>query len=95
MDPIVLRQYVTRGKYDVQDLRRKLPTPRLFFQQVTKKSSNNVGNTKNVIKVFKAHGLQASKIGKTGGEYIQLNKTIKVKVREARHRWENGLREKL
>ena len=25
---------------------------------------------------------------------IQLNETIKVKVREARHRWENGLREK-
>ena len=52
-------------------------------------------NTKDVIKVFKAHGLHASKIGETGGEYIQLNETIKVKVREARHRWENGLREKL
>ena len=52
-------------------------------------------NTENVIKVFKAHGLHASKIGETGGEYIQLNETIKVKVREARHRWENGLREKL
>ena len=52
-------------------------------------------NTKNVIKVFEAHGLHASKIGETGGEYIQLNETIKVKVREARHRWENGLREKL
>ena len=52
-------------------------------------------NTKDVIKVFKAHGLHASKIGETGGEYIQLNETIKVKVLEARHRWENGLREKL
>ena len=52
-------------------------------------------NTENVIKVFKAHGLHASKIGETGGEYIQLNETIKVKVLEARHRWENGLREKL
>ena len=52
-------------------------------------------DTKNVIKVFKAHGLHAAKIGETGGEYIQLNKKIKVKVREARHRWENGLREKL
>tara|TARA_S200000501_G_scaffold326351_1_gene324863 strand:- start:11066 stop:13399 length:2334 start_codon:yes stop_codon:yes gene_type:complete len=52
-------------------------------------------NTENVIKVFKAHGLNVSKIGETGGEYIQLNETIKVKVREARHRWENGLREKL
>ena len=52
-------------------------------------------NTENVIKVFKAYGLHASKIGETGGEYIQLNETIKVKVREARHRWENGLREKL
>lgn len=52
-------------------------------------------NTENVIKVFKAHGLHALKIGETGGEYIQLNETIKVKVREARHRWENGLREKL
>ena len=52
-------------------------------------------NTENVIKVFKAHGLKASKIGETGSEYIQLNGTIKVKVREARHRWENGLREKL
>ena len=53
------------------------------------------GNTENVIKVFKAHGLNVSKIGETGGEYIQLNETINVKVREARHRWENGLREKL
>ena len=52
-------------------------------------------NTENVIKVFKAHGLNTLKIGETGGEYIQLNETIKVKVREARHRWENGLREKL
>ena len=52
-------------------------------------------NTENVIKVFKAHGLNVSKIGETGGQYIQLNETIKVKVREARHRWENGLREKL
>ena len=52
-------------------------------------------NTENVIKVFKAHGSKASKIGETGSEYIQLNGTIKVKVREARHRWENGLREKL
>ena len=52
-------------------------------------------NTENVIKVFKAHGLNALKIGETGSEYIQLNGTIKVKVREARHRWENGLREKL
>ena len=51
--------------------------------------------TENVIEVFKAHGLHASKIGETGGEYIQLNETIKVKVLEARHRWENGLREKL
>ena len=52
-------------------------------------------NTENVIKVFKAHGLHASKIGETVGEYIQLNETIKIKVSEARHRWENGLREKL
>ena len=52
-------------------------------------------NTENVIKVFKAHGLNTSKIGETGGEYIQLNGTIKVKVREAKNRWENGLREKL
>ena len=52
-------------------------------------------NTENAIKVFKAHGLHASKIGETGGEYIQLNETIKVKVREAKHRWENGLRKKL
>jgi len=52
-------------------------------------------NTKSVIKVFKAHDLYVSKIGETGGEYIQLNETIKIKVREARHRWENGLREKL
>jgi Phosphoribosylformylglycinamidine (FGAM) synthase, synthetase domain len=53
------------------------------------------GNTENVMKVFKAHGLNVSKIGKTGGEYVQLNETIKVKVGEAKHRWENGLREKL
>ena len=53
------------------------------------------GNTENVMKVFKAHGLNVSKVGETGGEYIQLNETIKVKVREARYRWENGLRKKL
>ena len=52
-------------------------------------------NTENVIKVFKAHGLNVSKIGETGGEHIQLNETIKIEVREARHRWESGLREKL
>ena len=52
-------------------------------------------NTENVIKVFKSKGLNVSRIGKTGGEHIQLNETIKIKVREARHRWENGLREKL
>jgi len=52
-------------------------------------------NTETVIKVFKDHGVNASKIGETGGEHIQLNEAIKIKVREARHRWESGLREKL
>ena len=51
--------------------------------------------TETVIKVFKDHGVNASKIGETGGEHIQLNETVKIKVREARHRWESGLREKL
>ncbi len=53
------------------------------------------GNTECVKKVFKTHGLNALKIGETGGDYIQLNETIKIKVHEAKDRWENGLREKL
>ena len=51
--------------------------------------------TRKVIQVFEAYGLKTFLIGETGGERIQLNNTIDIKILEARDRWEQGLRDKL
>ena len=48
-----------------------------------------------VNKIFEDYGLKTFLIGQTGGNKIELNNIIGVKVFEAKHKWENGLREKL
>ena len=51
--------------------------------------------TEKVMQAFKAYDLEIFFIGETGGERIQLNNSIDIKILEARDRWEQGLRDKL
>ena len=51
--------------------------------------------TEEVMQVFKAYDLETFFIGETGGERIQLNNTLNIKILEAKDRWEQGLRDKL
>jgi len=60
-----------------------------FILEVDKKHTPEVKN------IFDQYGLKAYLIGETGGKDIQLNDSINIAVTRARHRWENGLREKL
>jgi phosphoribosylformylglycinamidine synthase len=60
-----------------------------FILEIDKK------HTPKVKDIFDQYGLKAYLIGETGGKNIQLNDSIDIEVTRARHRWENGLREKL
>ena len=51
--------------------------------------------TEKVMQAFKAYDLEIFFFGETGGERIQLNNSIDIKILEARDRWEQGLRDKL
>ena len=71
-------------------------TDKILFSEtggfILEVSTNNV---EKLNAIFSNFDLEIYNIGTTGGDLIQINKVINLKVKRAKNSWMNGLREKL